>query len=418
MDDDCFFTGAEARRVKPRPLPTLQPRCGECGFKPKCVSPVMPPVGRGVRRILVIGEAPGREEDERGEPFVGPSGEVLGRGASRAGIVLRRDCVVHNAVCCRPPGNDLSKTVSGNAVDHCRPNVLRVIDRVDPVVIVLVGGAAVRSVVARAWGVSDPGGISRWAGMPVPCRSPNAWLVPTYHPAFLLRAEDSAADRDFESHWRTVAELADRGTRPWPDGPPDHSVGVVADPDDAVAWLRTVTGGEIAFDFETDRLKPDHADARVVCCSVSTGDATIGFPWTRATAAEMKRILERPDIGKIGWNVKFEERWCRRMGISVRGWAWDGMLAAHCLDPRGGVTGLKFQAFARLGEPDFNSHVEPYLESPDGSSNTANRITQISFPLLLKYCATDSLLEYKVSRIQRWEMGVGPEPTGPGYPAT
>lgn len=78
--------------------------------------------------------------------------------------------------------------------------------------------------------------------------------------------------------------------------------------------------------------------------------------------------------------------------------------AAHVLDPRGGVTGLKFQSFVRLGTPDYSHHIRPFLES-DGGGNSVNRIREIEIGTLLKYNAMDSLLEYHVGESQRKELG-------------
>jgi len=79
------------------------------------------------------------------------------------------------------------------------------------------------------------------------------------------------------------------------------------------------------------------------------------------------------------------------------------MLAAHCLDNRPGICSLKFQSLVKMGVPIYNRHLEPYLESHgDGHYN---RIQEISHKDLLTYGGLDSLLEYKLMRIQRKEMG-------------
>ena len=108
---------------------------------------------------------------------------------------------------------------------------------------------------------------------------------------------------------------------------------------------------------------------------------------------------------KIGANDKFEERWClKHLGISVKNWVWDTVLAAHCLDNRPGITSVKFQAFVRLGVEDYDSSVKPFLEGAGG--NGRNRIREVDVGKFLLYCGLDSLLEYKVAKIQAREMGV------------
>jgi hypothetical protein len=106
--------------------------------------------------------------------------------------------------------------------------------------------------------------------------------------------------------------------------------------------------------------------------------------------------------------MKFEDRWCRaKLGCGVKNFVWDGMLAAHVLDNRPDITSLKFQAFVRLGVGDYNSHIEPFLRSKDKGGNEPNRIREAKLDDVLMYCGIDSLLEFKVARLQMKEMGYG-----------
>jgi hypothetical protein len=184
-------------------------------------------------------------------------------------------------------------------------------------------------------------------------------------------------------------------------------VKVIKDPDEAAAWVDKLSRSEIvAFDYETDRLKPDHPDARVVSCSVSDGETTIAYPWHGEAIEATKKLLQAP-CGKIASNAKFEDRWTKRaLGIRVRNWFWDTMQAAHVLDCRPGVTGLKFQAFALLGQEPYDSQVAPYLKSAKEGANEVNRIRDVGLSKLLLYNGLDSLLEFRVAQIQTSEMGV------------
>jgi hypothetical protein len=80
------------------------------------------------------------------------------------------------------------------------------------------------------------------------------------------------------------------------------------------------------------------------------------------------------------------------------------MQAAHILDNRRDVSGLKFQAFVRLGQPAYDEHISPFLKSKN--SNTANRIKRLSIEDVLLYCGMDSLSEYKLAEIQMKELGI------------
>lgn len=396
---ESFFSAAEARLVKPPP--TAFPRCEACGLYKDCKSPKMPPAGRNRRRFLVVAESPAADDDANGEYFTSASGGWFARDLAAAGIDWERDCVVTYAARCR--GGRAHKT----AVDDCRPNVLKTISDHAPVAILLAGQAALKSVVGRAW-KSDVGPVAKWTGRDVPCRDPNAWLFIVPAPEDVLRDRHPVVERQVGETLRRMAAV---DGPPWPDGPPDEAkeIRLIHDPDEAAAWLRAVPdGATAAFDFETTTLKPDGPHAEIVCCGVCVNGAdAVAFPWAGAARAAAAEFFENAAVSKIGYNVDFEDRWVRRKcGVRVNGWVWDGMLAAHANDPRKGGSGLKFQAFARLGAPDYNWHLDPFLHSAKKGCNEPNRVREIKLALLLKYCAIDALLEYRVAEDQMRETGV------------
>ena len=404
MSSDGFFTRSEV--TARAPLPRL-PQCDRCGLhQAGCNTPMMPVSGAGRLGILVCSDYPGKNEDREGVQFVGESGKYLGEVLARSGVDMRRDCWLTNARICYSASDPPE-----HAVDDCRPNLLRTVRELNPEVVILAGGDAVRSLLTYTWG-RDPGGVRRWAGYRIPDRRLNAWVCPTYNPAYVVRRErdrdrDPVLERDFSSH---VAAAVRSGGRPYPSPPPDlgDSVDVVLDPDAAADRVRRVRSGLIAFDFETDRLKPDAADAQIICCSYCwNGTETVAFPWAGAVRRAMVELLEDPNVGKIGQNIKFETRFClARLGCMVQNWVFDTMLAAHALDPRPGVTGLEFQEYTRLGLSSHKYLIAPFLESTQPGGNSPNRIRQVEIHKLLKYNALDSLTEYLISQILAKEIGV------------
>ncbi len=363
----------------------------------------MPPTGEGRRGVLFVAEAPGREEDERGVQLVGKAGRRLRETLAGLGWDLDRDCWKTNACCCHPPGNERP---SDEQVAACRPNVTRAIADLGPSVVVLLGGTAIRSVLGPLWRGENAGPVELWAGWRVPCRRPRAWLCPTWHPSYLERENDPALDLWFERHLRDALELA--GEPPWPDGPPDEAAEVerAFEPARAAAVLRRMRerGGRVAVDFETDRLKPDHPDARIVSCAACwEGRKTVAFPWHGEAREAAGELLADPAVRKVGWNAKFEQRWAlREFGRGVEGWEWDGMLAAHVLDNRPGVTGLKFQALVRLGLPPYDNTVGPLLEA--GGGNERNRVREADLGELLLYNGIDALATFRVAGMQMREL--------------
>jgi DNA polymerase len=132
-------------------------------------------VGNVNADIMFVGEGPGADEDEQGEPFVGRAGQLLNNMISAMGI-QRQDVYIANIVKCRPPGN---RTPERDECDTCSPFLLRQIDVIRPKVIVALGAVAAKNLLAVNDSMANLRG--RWYDF----RSSR--LVVTYHPAFLLR---------------------------------------------------------------------------------------------------------------------------------------------------------------------------------------------------------------------------------------
>lgn len=392
-----LFTREELVQVK-APA-SLLPKCGDCGLHKNCLKPYMPPSGRGMQRVMLIGAYPGQDEDQSGKQFSGPSGLYLESVLKASGFHMRDDCILHNALSCRPIGKPHDQTVS-----HCRPNVTKAIKDHDPNVIILMGAEAIESVLSTMW-KEDIGGMGLWVGTAIPGHKPNAWICPTYNPAAVLRSADDPVRRlMFEEHVATALTLAN--SKPWPDGPPNWAacVEIIMGDEDAASRIRQIRGGTIAFDFENSPLKPDSPTRFLRCASICwNGEETIAFPWGPQVYKAFRDLMGDPDVAKIAHNIKHEDRWCNILGMPVYGWFQDTMLMAHAIDSRTGITSLKFQAFATLGQSDYAAHITPFFESKGG--NTHNRIKQLDLPSLLRYNGLDSLLEYLLAVHQSNRIG-------------
>ena len=152
--------------------------------------------------VIFIGEAPGAEEDRQGVPFVGPSGQLLDRMLASIGLE-RRNVFISNTVFWRPPGNR-NPTTGEMAV--CMPFVERLIELVDPRVVVAVGGPAASSLLAQNVSVSRLRG--RWFPYSSPGLARPIEATAIYHPAFLLRspAQKRAAWQDLLGLKRKLAQ--------------------------------------------------------------------------------------------------------------------------------------------------------------------------------------------------------------------
>ena len=388
-------------------------KCGACGLYKKCITPKMEVAGKGRKSILIVSAFPGRAEDREGVPLVGQSGAYLERELGRVGVDLRRDCWLTNALICHPGDTD----VKSDHVKWCRPNVVKTITDLKPKTVLLLGKEPCQSVVSWLWGRSaftSKEGVELWTGMKIPAQKINAWVLPTYNPAYVLRNNDGRKNVKpdpvpqilFRQHLKHMIDHV--GDRPW-DTVPDwrKDIDVILDVDKAARIIRKMIarGGLVAFDYEGTTLKPESPKAQIVSCSVCwNGKKTIAYPWAGEAITATSELLKSP-LGKIAANQKFEDRWTRRiLGHRVRNWVFDTMLAAHIIDNRPGITGLDFQAFANLGLSVYSEHIKPYLKSK--GSMTSNKIRQISTHDLLLYNGLDSLVEYKLAMHQTQQLGI------------
>jgi DNA polymerase len=128
-------------------------------------------------RVLLVGEAPGREEDEGGQPFIGRSGRLLDELLAEVGLD-RADMAVVNTVKCRPPANRKPRRVEA---ETCRPWLDSQVEVVDPAVVVTLGGSALAWALGSGHRLRDLRGRVHAVGA---ARRP---LVVTYHPAAAMR---------------------------------------------------------------------------------------------------------------------------------------------------------------------------------------------------------------------------------------
>ncbi len=133
-------------------------------------------VGDPSADLMFVGEGPGREEDLRGEPFVGRSGQLLDRLMTEELGVGRDRCYIANVVKCRPPDN---RDPLPDEIASCRPYLARQIELVRPSVVVTLGNFAMRLLLDTTDGIRSVRGRAYPFG--------DAHLVPTYHPAAALR---------------------------------------------------------------------------------------------------------------------------------------------------------------------------------------------------------------------------------------
>jgi len=151
--------------------------------------------GRSDARLMFVGEAPGREEDRQGRPFVGRAGQLLTRMIKAMGLD-RRDVFIGNILKCRPPENR-TPTLAEMAV--CLPYIMQQIRIIRPEIVCALGATALKGLLRdpRASISRMRGKFINWEGLK---------LMPTYHPAYLLRSPGEKR-KSWEDVQKMMAEL-------------------------------------------------------------------------------------------------------------------------------------------------------------------------------------------------------------------
>jgi DNA polymerase len=151
-------------------------------------------VGDTSADLMFIGEAPGADEDRQGEPFVGRAGQLLTQ-IIEAGMKLKReDVYIANVLKCRPPGN---RNPESGEVETCSPYLMRQIELIQPKVIVALGSFAAQMMLGTKTGITKLRGEFHpcdVAGLRVPPHKQPPVVMPTYHPAYLLRNPNAKRD--------------------------------------------------------------------------------------------------------------------------------------------------------------------------------------------------------------------------------
>jgi DNA polymerase len=172
------------KRVEGDTLPLIREFIGECTRckLSKGRTKIVFGTGSPKARLMFVGEGPGRDEDLSGEPFVGRAGKLLTDMIKAMGL-QREDVYIANIVKCRPPEN---RQPEHDEVEACSPFLMRQIDVIRPQVICTLGNTPTQTLLQTTQG------ISKFRGQWFDFRDTK--LLPTYHPAYLLRNPAAKAD--------------------------------------------------------------------------------------------------------------------------------------------------------------------------------------------------------------------------------
>jgi len=151
-------------------------------------------------RLLIVGEAPGPEENIKGKPFVGRAGQMLDKILQAANFDPEKDVYITNSVFRMPPGDEgkAFRKPNDQEIDYYRPYVFEIIRLIDPRIILLTGNVACQSVLKKT-GITSLRG--KWT------QAQERWIMPIFHPSYLLRnpAKDPGSPKALM--WEDIREV-------------------------------------------------------------------------------------------------------------------------------------------------------------------------------------------------------------------
>lgn len=332
----------------------IAPNCDQCTLNREPVS------GHGHFNepdIMIIGEAPGREEVEKGKPFVGRAGKLLRETLTSVGLNTEK-IYYTNACLCRPEAN---KTPTSALIRACRERLLSEVEAVRPKIIVPVGGVAFEALLGRKEAITKVRGVYH--------HTLGYGVLPTLHPAGLLRFPDPYPD--FFEDLERVRQILE-GHPPVID-PPYTDYHIVEEQERFEALMRCISKKPmVSVDLETASL--DFQNGHIL---------SIAFSWKRGTSAtvDWQQMIEgNPDnYGRLKdalegtpccfHNGQFDTLWLRSRGIEPK-FAFDTMLAHYATDERQGTHGLKRLAVKHYWAPMYDVELKT-----DGDRKGALQLT-------------------------------------------
>ena len=321
--------------------------CQFCGMFKGVTSPRMKPYGKGKKKILIIGEAPGQNEDEYGIPFVGRSGKLLSRVLEQFEINIDEDCLRTNVLQCRPKNNVFDES----RVEFCYHRLEQQIFEFKPKLILCFGQKASRRILETK-NVSIPGlsgkadNFGNVRGDIFPFRKYMSWVALNYHPAAILRRADWEPQfvRDLERALYHVKIAFPRSLL-------EYGENILCDEKTALETLSRRVKKEVSIDFETNHLNQFASDFKLVIVSISF-DGVIGYVIPLLNAQKNMFLALKSFIQENTINChKFDEVCCRTvLGTGIKKWQTDIMISGHILDERRDKKSLGFQAFEETGD--------------------------------------------------------------------
>jgi uracil-DNA glycosylase len=179
----------------------IEKHCNQCQRCPLAENRTHAVIGRGnlQAKIMIIGEAPGKNEDETGLPFVGRSGQLLDKILQSVNLSTEKDTYIANICKCRPPEN---RVPTNEEITACKPYLLEQIRLIDPKIILLTGATSVKSITGDKRPITKiRGQWLEWQGR---------LCMPIFHPSYLLRNPSKEPGAPKWLMWQDIQEVRNK----------------------------------------------------------------------------------------------------------------------------------------------------------------------------------------------------------------
>lgn len=311
-------------------------------------------VGPGNAALMFVGEAPGVSEEYTGEPFVGPTGQLLDEICREIGID-RREVYITNVIKYRPPGNSLKRLPEiGVSIDESIDQLWEEINGIKPNCIVGFGNLPLKALCGKGNGFK---GIMKWRGSCMQSKFLDYKVVPTIHPAALLHAGGELEDDDrgyerkkgpLKYSWRHILKLdllrAYKQAESKLYSPPERVIEIARDSIQLQRFLDLYKGKDIvSVDIEVLKSIPFCVGLAFNSWHSISVPLLDVFSWQNlegvhehelATMWQLIAALLDSGIKVIGQNFKFDQRKLAQLcGFNVRNFYCDTSLLAHTLHP-------------------------------------------------------------------------------------
>jgi uracil-DNA glycosylase family 4 len=351
--------------------------------------------------LYVLGEAPGENEDESGEPFVGKAGQTL---RNALGDAVECTCF-DNTVRVRPPENRKPKP---EEIELFRPAVARSIYEAAPRVLLAVGAVPAR------WALGDvmPKGkeiMGTIRGRRLPYHFPDrsCWLHITYHPSYINHMAGGPLGDELRRFFiKDIEEAVKESLEGPPPSPPIEIEKIETEScmgeegqRKFIKFIESLIGTKqpVAIDFETTALRPYGESARILSLAVATADRCIACEWPKDNGrfAEVVGEFFADPVPKIAHGLPMELEWALDFcGYDIlQNAVWhDTQAQAYVLGNRRGVQSLNWLCYERFGI---------HLKSQSLGEVDKNNMAALPVPKLLRYNALDAYFTFKLYRVQR-----------------